>query len=218
MLEVYCPRRSQTARELQEALWEFPEAEGEVNWSGAPREGALNARSRTDKLSQLTQLTLKGVSVPFFSLTPKAGWLGRTRFHQQGRDFTRRRGVRNPDFWVPQLNLEDEWRLHFIRTPNGNLKLLRSGLKLPSRPDFHPWVKSHRLGWKLSYVGGAPEAHVAEARKAMAALQLDFGAVDISTLSSGDPVVLEVNTCPGLEAPTLQRYVEGMVALAKERN
>ena len=46
-----------------------------------------------------------------------------------------------------------------------------------------------------------------EGIKAVEALGLDFGAVDIAW-SGGLPYVLEVNTAPGIEEPTLSKYVE----------
>jgi hypothetical protein len=224
MIEVLFDRPSDTGESLQGVLFRvaegFPTANGWVNWTGrrlcqddylAP---VLNCASRTDKLAQLVRLEMRGVSIPPFkpagTLWPirHAGvgdWIPRTSFHQQGRDFTR--PPADPDFWVKKLYLEDEWRLHFFRTNKGNIKLLRSGLKLPKTLKAHPWVKSHRLGWKISYLGGAPSHLVVEARKAMAALDLDFGAVDCALTYQGEPVVLEVNTCPGLEETTLELYV-----------
>lgn len=220
-VKVICERRSQTARGLQAAL-DVASPEGHlellVNWTGAPYVAeplpVLNSRSRTNKLAQLVRLDHQKVPVPLFSLqAPSAEeratgrWFGRSAFHQQGRDFTRP-PVR-PDFWVKREQCDDEWRLHFFRTKKGNLRLLRSGIRLPKEGvrRFHPWVKSHRLGWRISYIGGAPTAVVDAARAAMEALQLDFGAVDTGVRGDGSPVVFEVNTCPGLEAGTLDRYV-----------
>lgn len=193
-----------------------------VNWTGSrlseeefPQE-VLNRESRTDKLAQLIRLDMKNVRIPHYSLFALEGWLPRTRYHQQGRDFTPRRPL-EPDFWVKRVSADDEWRLHFFRTAKGNIRLLRSGLKLPKGQGYHPWVRSHRLGWKISYIGGAPEALVEEGRKAIAALNLDFGAVDILQDYHGRGVVLEVNTCPGLEAGTLSRYVEQILLRAEAK-
>jgi hypothetical protein len=91
--------------------------------------------------------------------------------------------------------------------------LLRSGLKIPRKKPYHPWVRSHRLGWKISYTGGAPLQVVEEGREAMAALELDFGAVDIlHQPPNGGVWVLEVNTCPGLENGTLSKYLQAFWA------
>jgi hypothetical protein len=192
---------------------------GVVNWTGGvlaspdtPPVLMLNSRARTDKLFQLRKLKEAGLPVPPFLARGEEGaldpsWVPRTKFHQQGFDFTR--PIR-PDFWVKRLSLDDEWRLHIFKTKRGNFKLLRSGLKLPKGPRFHPWVKSHRLGWKISYIGGAPQDLVSLGRKALEVLALDFGAVDIARSVGGKPYLLEVNTCPGLEAGTLSRYAEAI--------
>lgn len=44
--------------------------------------------------------------------------------------------------------------------------------------------------------------------KAVVALGLDFGAVDVAVDVYGQHVIFEVNTAPGLEGTTLNRYVE----------
>lgn len=211
MIQVHRVPLRGTALRLAQELSQAPER-GCVNWSGGnfqhPTEATLNALSRTDKLWQLRELEGAGVSVPEFSLTPLRGFLPRRIFHQQGRDFTN--PPRRPDFWVRPVNIREEWRLHFFKTKKGNLKLLRSGKKVPRSLHFHPWVRSHRLGWKISYIGGAPEVLVSASRKAVEALRLDFGAVDVGVEEAPDgmlsPVVLEVNTAPGLDSGTLALY------------
>lgn len=212
-MQVLMTKPSHTGQSLDEELG--PDYPFLVNWTGAIAEHpdflVLNEKSRTNKLSQLIQLDLKGVSIPKYSLIPRDGWLPRSIMHQQGRDFTHPPAM--PEFWVERILAEDEWRLHFFRTSKGNLRLLRSGIKLPKKKPFHPWVRSHRLGWKISYTGGAPLQVVEEGRKAMDALDLDFGAVDILFQPTpyisreGNVWVLEVNTCPGLDSGTLQMYI-----------
>lgn len=218
MIQLLTNRRSNTGREIAEDLRAHPDLNGWINWTGGPvdptKDGkdVLNYFSRTDKLAQLARLDLKRVPIPGWSLTAKPGWLPRTKHHQQGKDFTHR--VAAPDFWVERVGTEDEWRLHFVRTKKGNLRLLRSGIKVPKTDErgkldkkFHPWVRSHRLGWKLSYTGGATTPVVDAARLAMQALELDFGAVDVGVKSDRSAVVFEVNTCPGLDTGTRQRYI-----------
>ncbi len=229
MIEVLMDHPSRTGRKLAMLLGRLP-ANGWVNWTGRRAaavlaEGpVLNYMSKTNKLEQLIQLELKGVKVPnyypgtelmeppmgFGRNCPVGYWLPRRNDHQQGRDFTQRDFA--PDFWTQKLGYDDEWRIHVAKTAAGNYKVLRSGIKIPNRRDFHPWVRSHRLGWKISYTGGAPACVLAEARKAVAALALDFAAVDVADVirAEHDPVVLEVNTCPGLDTGTLQYYAEAI--------
>jgi len=214
VIEVLMDDYSETGELLKLLVGRLP-GSGWVNWTGRRAteqlaEGkVLNAHSRTDKLAQLTRLGMVGVqTVPFALTRPFEGsWLARRKDHQQGRDFTTRREF-EADFWTKFLPFEDEWRIHVFRQPCGRMKVLRSGLKLPARKPFHPWVKSHRLGWKISYIGGAGERIKDLARSAVSGLELDFGAVDIGVLGNGEAYVLEVNTCPGLEGGTIQKYVE----------
>lgn len=94
------------------------------------------------------------------------------------------------------------------------MRVLRTAKKVQNRPDAHPWVRSHRLGWKLSYIGGISDLGKQIARNAVRALHLDFGAVDIGIRNNGDPFVLEVNTCPGLEGGTLDMYATNILERA----
>jgi hypothetical protein len=215
-------RRSSTCRALKAAL---ENARGNilVNWTGAPvAEPSLNQHAFTNKLRQATRLRVAGVPTIEVSLRREgAEWLPRRLNHQQGYDFTNQRFIRNAlhsgaDFWVKKENIVDEYRIHVFRTRNDNMRVLRVAHRVPSRPEHHPWVRSHRLGWKLSYVGGASDGAKQIARNAVRALQLDFGAVDIGILATGDPIVLEVNTCPGLEGGTLQLYADGFKERAEQ--
>jgi len=67
--------------------------------------------------------------------------------------------------------------------------------------------------WNLStgfiyrYVQGErPNGVISQAKKAVAALSLDFGAVDVIVDPNMTPFVLEVNTAPALAGPTLAWY------------
>lgn len=64
-----------------------------------------------------------------------------------------------------------------------------------------------------------PDSLLQYSKEAVNALGLDFGGVDICLdRASGAPVVLEVNSAPGLDAPTSQtEFVEGLARLIKER-
>jgi glutathione synthase/RimK-type ligase-like ATP-grasp enzyme len=74
----------------------------------------------------------------------------------------------------------------------------------------HEWIRSYDGGWKLDY-GTLCQEKIRQAirdaaRRAVDALGLDFGAVDVARLIGGETVVLEVNRAPGMEGMTLCIY------------
>jgi hypothetical protein len=196
-----------------------------VNWSGSPLSNVdhpadvlLNGEAFTNKLRQALRLGIAGLPTVTVSLAKEGdNWYPRRNDHQQGFDFTSRhlrRGSIPADFYVKKEAINEEWRVHVFRSYKGNMRVLRTAKKVPNRPDAHSWVRSHRLGWKLSYVGGLSDAGKQIARDAVRALHLDFGAVDIGLRSEADPFVLEVNTCPGLEGGTLEMYATNILERA----
>jgi len=55
-----------------------------------------------------------------------------------------------------------------------------------------------------------PKAVGDEAKKAIEAIGLDFGAVDLATNEQGKVVVFEINTAPGLEGTTITKYANAI--------
>lgn len=214
MLRVIRNRRSRSGRALEEAL-QGVEEEGQINWTGAPLEDSLNGEAFTNKLRQLTRLGVAGVPAVLFSLRKEGeDWLPRKNHHQQGFDLTNHRlreGRIPADFYVKKETFTDEYRIHVFRTPRDNMRVVRVARKVPNGLHPHPWIRCHRLGWKLSYVGGATESAKEVARNSLRALHLDFGAVDVGIRPDASPCVLEVNTCPGLDSGTLQYYVDNII-------
>lgn len=196
-----------------------------VNWTGTvfhkddPDPAiVLNEHSFTNKLRQALRLSDAGVPTITVALQGNGKeWIPRRNNHQQGFDFTNtrlRRGQLNADFYVKKEDIVEEWRAHVFLSTKGNMRILRTAKKVQNRPDAHSWVRSHRLGWKLSYVGGLSDVGKQIARDALRALHLDFGAVDIGFRKEGDPFILEVNTCPGLEGKTINLYVNSIIERA----
>lgn len=74
--------------------------------------------------------------------------------------------------------------------------------------DRSDYIKNLANGWVYCRNDiEIPDNLVECAKKAIRALGLDFGAVDI-LYRKGVPYVLEINTAPGLQGTTLNKYVE----------
>lgn len=92
----------------------------------------------------------------------------------------------------------------------------------PEAPD--PIVKSNTRGWKFSNVKKYPEDIVTQSVAAVAALGLDFGAVDVGVLYDEDSkkkkraIVIEVNTGPGLDGTGFDAYVRAFEEIIKRED
>ncbi len=79
-------------------------------------------------------------------------------------------------------------------------------------------VRSNRRGWKFSSV--APNSVIKALRdvaiKAVEKMGLDFGAVDCAKKSDGSPMVIEINSGPGLQRTAFDKYVESFTAKIQE--
>lgn len=94
---------------------------------------------------------------------------------------------------------------HALKKKMGKEKRDNAGIEA-----VNPYVRSHDNGWVFTKKDVLlPELVIHRARMAVEMLELDFGAVDVLyDKYSGRGYVLEVNTAPGLDAPsTLEAYV-----------
>lgn len=69
-------------------------------------------------------------------------------------------------------------------------------------------LRSNKMGWKFKIVKKYSADMVKVAAKAVKALGLDFGAVDCCVDVNGNPWIFEVNTGPGLEGTSFDKYIE----------
>lgn len=103
-----------------------------------------------------------------------------------------------------------EYRVHVI----GDQHYIQQKKRRSGAVDISNDIRNHHTGWV--YTTGTmttpPAGLVEEASKAVQALGLTYGAVDIIT-KAGNLWVLEVNTAPGLEGSTLDFYVNNFEQL-----
>jgi hypothetical protein len=243
MIHVLCGRDSVSARDLALALTEAgaPAVRGRnankvregdlvINWGESIAPG-LNAKAGCNKRTEMQLLAKAKVPTLVHSLTKPAdpdGWLARAASHHEGIDLLEPKGV-VPALWTRWENFDFEFRVHIFRRGVGDgaeYVSVRLGSKFP-RPDVAKplaWIRSHRGGWHILYNAEAQERakKVKGLRQAAAAAikarGLDFGAVDIGVKKrDGLPLVLEVNSAPGIEGRSLEVYVREFIRLSKEK-
>lgn len=149
----------------------------------------------------------------------KHNLIGRILKHQGGMDLLS--SSINPDFWVVKEKFVREYRIHSFngRSIRAGVKVHRDGFVLvedekkwkPNANLVHPWVRSWDGGWKVSYDDFKSTQNLRSlANKAVKALGLTFGAVDIGELQTGQLKVLEVNRAPGIEGNSVASYVKAI--------
>lgn len=110
--------------------------------------------------------------------------------------------------YTTYIKKKEEYRLHVM---NGEVFFVQRKARKKEVPDDQVnWkVRNHQNGFIYSHIDvEATEAWKEIAIKAVNALGLDFGAVDLIVTSKKEAYVLEINTACGLEGLTLEKYVE----------
>jgi hypothetical protein len=141
-------------------------------------------------------------------------WLPRRNDHVGGSDLLRTPAV--TDYYSKKETIVEEYRLHMF-----NGKSIRAGVKRArdQRPDggpAHPWIRSFNAGWIIAYTGFQSTKEMRDlAARAVKALGLDFGAVDLAKRADGSLIVLEVNRAPGVEGGTSEAYADKIIAWSR---
>lgn len=188
----------------------------------------LNA-SKLDGLQQLQALKDAGILCPVFTSEldqayrwTNQGWLvyGRNLNHTQGRDLTSVLHRRFPekDFWVRMIqNIEDEWRFHVVCG-----RSIQRQHKVYTNEDgrghpLHP-IRNRRWGWTMERSVERDSDLFRNlrdtAKRAVAAVGYDFGAVDLATTTDGRIYVFEINRAPGLDDYSADRYANAFHKVA----
>lgn len=183
-------------------------------------------RVATDKLETFKVLSNSGVPVPEFTTERQRAeqWL---RDEESKRIFCRTilnshsgngiviarkdTEVVNAPLYVKGIPKDREFRVHVLRNVifDRQEKKARAGIREQLGEDWVSDVRSHANGWVFTRENVTIPKEVEEAAiKAVAALGLDFGAVDICCTKKGVPFVLEINTAPSLQGTTLELYTK----------
>lgn len=201
-----------------------------LNWGNSDPQFSLNnvtvlnkpqaVSKASNKLTALQIMKEGGVRVPDFTtdINVAKGWIEEERLvfcrtllrANSGRGIVIAKEVEDvvpAPLYVKYIRKEKEYRLHVF---NGEVidaveKRRRSGFQ--ESGVYNKYVRSYEQGWIMARENVViDQATKAEAIKAVRVLGLDFGAVDIVINRDNQPVVLEVNTAPGIQGTTLENY------------
>lgn len=183
-----------------------------------------NVNLAANKLSTFQRLSEAGVSIPEFttSIGVAQSWLssGATVVERHNLRGNSGDGIRIVNLDDPEMasnilsaplytkfiNKSAEFRVHVFR---GQVIDYIEKKKVSSdrRPaNFNKYISSVNFGWVFTRTGivRIPSV-ITQATRAVSALGLDFGAVDV-VFNNGMAFVLEVNSSPGLKGTTLVAY------------
>lgn len=205
-LQAYKTVKDIEGRSLRKFISRVKQGDLWVNWGkpyypALPNIVSLNAIPYLNKKQQLLKLSISGVETLEVSNHQQDGWLGRALNHQEGIDLLNNSGH---DYWTRKLDFSREMRIHIYKGHS-----IHAGIKVPRIENPHPWIRSYTSGWKIDYSRAKDISSDRRelAKQAIDVLGLDFGAVDIGIIRNGGPVVIEVNTAPGLDiGPSVEVY------------
>lgn len=178
----------------------------------------------SNKLSTFYKLCEKGVNIPDFTSHHNVAqaWstCGYRTISRQVLNGHSGRGivvnepnsdVAHAPLYTVYVKKQNEYRVHVFmgKVIDYAEKKHKQGLEPENK-----YIRNHNFGWVFCRDGVAlPDNVKIECLKAVNALGLDFGAVDIVLSRDGKAIVLEVNTAAGLEGTTLERYVSALKQL-----
>lgn len=193
----------------------------EVEWLNSPEAVSKSAH----KVKAFKAMGKAGVSiVPFTEDYREAqGWLEDNASvvvrHKikgkggQGIELVSEGDLPQAPLYTKYVPKKDEFRIHVFQGEvfDHQYKARKRDVEAPN------WkIRNHENGFIFArnMDKEIPQAVLEESVKAVAALGLDFGAVDIGyNEREGKAFVYEVNTACGLEGTTLERYVEKLQSL-----
>jgi hypothetical protein len=177
---------------------------------------ALNKMAgRYNKYTQFEMLLRAGVRTPKFfnrAAIPQnfAGWqfplFGRNLAHREGKDICLAlqpediplRFAAGIDFFTEFVPRQTEIRVWIYR--RRHLASYQKVMRHPQQYRYYGCSYRNGFAFELMNAAAINRDAVDQAAKAVDALGLDFGAVDVMIGKDGNAYVLEINTAPGVEA------------------
>lgn len=187
-----------------------------------------NVATAINKLTALTVMRSAGVSVPDFTtdIAVAREWIEGT-FKVVCRKLLSAHSGRGASIastseevvpaplYTKFIRKTKEFRVHVFNGRVIDYVQKKARSERDELPGYNRYIRSYNNGWIMSRTDiTVSEPVKAEAIKAVAALGLDFGAVDIVLQDKKGvltPFVLEVNTAIGLEGQTVTSYANAIV-------
>lgn len=126
------------------------------------------------------------------------------------RDHVSRDFVPNLPLYTVYISKVAEYRVHVIK---GKVVLIAQ--KRKREGEQHSYVRNSVGGWVFSInnVDPPPPGMTDACIKCIKELGLDFGALDVVVTNDSKFFILEVNTAPGIEGTTVEKYKEAFSAI-----
>lgn len=182
-----------------------------------------------DKKACFAHLLAKGVSVPMVTVDREVAnkWVndGKTVIARAtltgsgGRGITIHQGgevLPKALLYSIHVRHKSEYRVHVFNGEVIDVAEKRKKNGAEEQDGWNPLIRNYDKGWVFCHDDvECPDVVKEECIKAVKALSLDFGAVDVGyRVKEKQPYIFEINTAPGIEGKTLQHYADKIKELA----
>lgn len=177
----------------------------------------------TNKIIQALILDRAGIFVPerineIYSLALETQIIVRKKKHMQSKDahlikVSEINDYLNYDDFMLYYPIKKEYRVHIFQDLFYFVQVKRI-----RDENYDKVFRCYKKGWSLDKTTYYPNEIVNIAQKAVNALDLDFGGVDIGILEENNkPIVFEVNSACGVSENNASLYFKGLFEIIKEK-
>jgi len=177
----------------------------------------------TNKIIQALILNRAGIFVPeriseIYSLPSETEIIVRKKRHMQSKDAHLIKAYEISDYmdyddFMRYYSIKKEYRVHVFQ----NLFYFVQ-VKRIREENYDKVFRCYKKGWSLDKTTRFPNEIIEIAQRAVKALDLDFGGVDIGILEKNNkPIVFEVNSACGVSENNASLYFKGLFEIIKEK-